>query len=149
MHKQSLILLTIAATLLSSLAIRADDPISERQDLMDGTRDALKAMVKMVRGEAEFDADTVTNSLNTMQNTAATAGDLFPPGSETGGDTEALPSIWSDREGFNQAMDHFAKAVDTALAANPQSVADLNPVLRGITKTCKGCHDDYRQEKDN
>jgi cytochrome c556 len=140
---------TVVSLTFSALALAgSDDPIQQRHDLMEDTRDALKPMVKMVRGEMEFDAGVVEQGLQTMQHTANTAGDLFPPGSETGGDTEAKSTIWTDRAGFEQALNDYAVAVEAAISAAPQSAEELKGVLGGITKTCKGCHDGYRVEKE-
>jgi len=124
------------------------DPIAERQDLMKHNRDALKPMVGMVKGELPFDAAIVAEGWKVMRHTADTAGELFPEGSETGGDTEARSTIWSDRAGFEKAMSDFGAAVDEAIAANPANVEQLQTTLGGVTKACKGCHDDYRVEKD-
>jgi cytochrome c556 len=138
----------LAGTALLIMALPAvagsDDPIQQRHELMEDTREALKPLVGMVKGEAEFDAAVAASSFETMQHTADTAGGLFPPGSETGGDTEARSTIWTDREGFDQALLDFANAVQAARDAAPQSVDELKPVLGAVTKTCKGCHDGYR-----
>ena len=140
---------TVVSLTFSALALAgSDDPIQQRHDLMEDTRDALKPMVKMVRGEMEFDAAVVEQGLQTMQHTAKTAGGLFPPGSETGGDTEAKSTIWTDRAGFEKALDDYAVAVEAAIEAAPQSAEELQSVLGGITKTCKDCHDGYRVEKE-
>jgi cytochrome c556 len=138
---------TIAAALFTSwLWAGEGDPIHERHEMMEDTRDALKPMAQMVKGERDFDAATVSQGLATMQHTAEHYGDLFPPGSETGGDTEAKPEIWTDRAGFEQALADYASAVDAVAAAAPQSLTELKPALGKITKTCKGCHDSYRLE---
>ncbi len=122
------------------------DPIHERHEMMEDTRDAMKALGGMVKGELDFDADTVSASLATFGHAAENFGGLFPPGSEGGGKTEARPEIWSDRAGFDQALVEFANAVEAAEAAAPQSVEELKPVLSKVTKTCKGCHEKYRLE---
>ena len=139
--------LLVSALLSSSLAW-AEDPILQRQELMENTKDALGPMIGMAKGEVEFDAATVQSSLLTMQITAAEAGALFPEGSESGHDTEAKASIWSDRAGFEQAMADFDVAVKAALDAAPASVDERKPALNGVLKTCKGCHDGYRVEKE-
>ena len=41
---------------------------------------------------------------------------LFPPGSDKGENTKALPSIWSDHAGFVKAADRLADAADTLAA---------------------------------
>jgi cytochrome c556 len=123
-------------------------PIEQRQDLMEQTRDALKPMIGMTRGQVDFDANTVSESLAVFAMVAEKAPALFPEGSETGFDTEAKETIWSDRAGFEQAFENWANATAEAQAATIDSVETLQPALQGVLKTCKGCHDDYRVEKD-
>ena len=124
------------------------DPIAQRQDIMSDTREALKPLVGMARGEVAFDAQTVSDSLAVFAHTADRAPSLFPEGSERGGDTEAKATIWSDRDGFNARFDDFSAAVADARAADIQSLEALQPRLQAVLKTCKGCHDDYRVDKD-
>lgn len=142
MRKLVVFALTVLLTPIAGLA--GDDPIAQREELMEDTRDAVKPMGAMVKGEAEFDAATVQTSLETLLKTADQFGALFPEGSESGGKTEAKSTIWTDRAGFNQALADFGQAVDAAIEANPQSVEALKPVFGDITKACKACHDDYR-----
>jgi cytochrome c556 len=96
----------------------------------------------------DFDAETVSNSLAVFATTAEEAPGLFPEGTETGGDTEAKATIWSDRAGFDQAFTDFGEAVAAARAADIQSLEALQPQLQGVLKTCRDCHDGYRVEKD-
>jgi cytochrome c556 len=146
-RKYLIVLMSLA--LIPATLHAGEDPIAKRQDTMEETRDALKPLGAMVKGERAFDAAVVESSFKTWKHTAMTVGDLFPVGSETGGDTEAKSTIWSDREGFDAALANFGEAVDTAIAADPKSVEELKPVLGGVTKACKGCHDDYRVEDDD
>lgn len=124
------------------------DPIGARQEIMEGVRDAVKPMVAMNKGEAPFDAATVSESLAVFEDAAARFGDLFPEGSDTGGDTEAKATIWTDRAGFETKLAGFGEAVAAAQAANPQTLDEFKPVFLSVVKNCKGCHDDYRIEKD-
>lgn len=141
--------LALCVLVLPLLAIAdGDSPIEQRQHLMEQTRDALKPLIGMTRGQVDFNATTVTESLAVFANTAEEAPNYFPPGSETGFDTEAKATIWTDRAGFDTAFIKFAAAVEEAQDANIDSAETLQPALQGILKTCKGCHDDYRVEKD-
>ena len=133
---------------VAPIAAAGEDPIQQRGELMEETREALKPLGAMVKGEREFDAETVSASFLVWKNVGAQYGTLFPEGSESGGGTEAKSTIWTDRAGFDRALADFNEAVDKAMAAQPGSVAELKPVLGGVTKTCKGCHDDYRVEDD-
>jgi cytochrome c556 len=46
-------------------------------------------------------------------------------------------------------MEKFSTAVDAAIAANPDSLDALKATADPIFKTCKGCHEDYRVEKED
>jgi cytochrome c556 len=70
---------------------------------------------------------------------------LFPAGSD-GGTTKALPSVWSDRAGFEKAAANYEAAArtlgDLAKAGDKPGIAAQWAVVRG---TCSACHDGYRQ----
>ncbi|WP_420408801.1 c-type cytochrome [Hoeflea sp.] len=127
-------------------AIAADEPQVVRQEMMKKVGGATGAMAKMVKGEAEFDADAVMAALTSMNEAADGFGELFPEGSETGAKTEAAPAIWSDREGFDAAIMQFKTDVEAGIAAAPSDLDGLKAVFGPITKNCGACHEDYRQK---
>lgn len=129
---------------ITSIAVAGDDPREQRHELMEGVRDAAKVIGAMLRGEAEYDAAAAMESLQVFKAGASEFGDLFPEGSQEG--SEAAPAIWEDRAGFEQALQNWRDATDTAIAAAPTNLEDAKPVLGPIFKTCKGCHDEYRIE---
>lgn len=139
-------LVTAVALALTSPLFAGDDPVHERQELMEGVGDAAKPIGQMLKGERDFDAAVVLTSFQTFDEAAAEFGDLFPPGSEDGEGTEAAPAIWEDRAGFEEALAAWADAVNAAIAANPQTLEEAKPVAGEIFNTCKGCHDNYRIE---
>ncbi len=137
----------LAATLVAtSIAVASDSPQHQRHELMEGVGDAAKVVGGMLRGQTEYDAAAVMESLQTWDDASAKFGDLFPAGSETGEGTEAAPAIWEDRDGFNAALKDWADAVDAAIAAAPATLEEGKPVLGPIFQACKGCHDNYRIE---
>ena len=137
----------LAATLVAtSIAVASDSPQHQRHELMEGVGDAAKVVGGMLRGQTEYDAAAVMESLQTWDDASAKFGDLFPAGSETGEGTEAAPAIWEDRDGFNAALKDWADAVDAAIGAAPATLEDGKPVLGPIFQACKGCHDNYRIE---
>ena len=141
--------LALFALGVSILATASADPILERQELMEGMKDnGLAPMIGMARGQAEFDAATVVKGLEIMANVAEEGPGLFPEGSDTGHDTEALPAIWTDPDGFEQAFADYGAAVERAQANPPQDVDGLKAMLNDVLKTCKGCHDNYRVEQE-
>ena len=138
----------VTAIAITSLAIASDDPRHVRHELMEDVRDAAKPVGQMLRGEAEFDAETLTSSLQVFVDASNTFGGLFPEGTETGEKTRAAPAIWDDRAGFDKALVDFGAAAAAALAANPASLEEARPVVGPIFQTCKGCHDSYRLEEE-
>ena len=72
--------------------------------------------------------------------------DYFPENSKEGFKTEALPSIWENKDEFNALMQkasddmiRLAKAIDTA--------EDLRAVQKKLMwSNCSSCHDRFRAE---
>lgn len=82
-----------------------------------------------------------------LAETAALMGDLFPEGSGDG-ETEALPAIWSDPEGFKKAVDMMRDS--SAKLAEATASGDQDAVMAAfgaVGKSCKGCHDNFRKKK--
>lgn len=145
MSNPARILITFITMIIGGAAAAADDdPRHERHELMEDVGEAAKPVGEMLKGEAAYDPDILMASLQTFQNVSMKFGDLFPPGTETGMDTEAAPAIWEDRDGFDQALANWREAIDAAIAANPMNLEDAKPVAGAVFKTCKGCHDTYR-----
>ncbi|MEM7257670.1 MAG: cytochrome c, partial [Pseudomonadota bacterium] len=76
---------------------------------------------------------------------------LFPDTehSRTGKTTEALPKIWSDWEGFSDAVDEFI-AVSLSLQQATAGTDDqkvLRKAFMQASKSCSSCHKAYRKPK--
>jgi len=138
----------LTTALLSGFAVADNDPILARQDLMKNTRDAAKVIGGMLKEEQPFDAEAAMAAFETWKKTATTVGDLFPEGSESGHDTEAKETIWTDRAGFESKLADFGTAVDAAIAANPEDLEALKAAAGPVFQSCKGCHEGYRVEED-
>jgi cytochrome c556 len=133
----------------ASIAFAGSDPILDRQQLMEETRDAAKVVGGMLKGAEPFDAEAAMAAFEVWKKTAAKAGELFPEGSDSGHDTEAKATIWTDRDGFNEKMADFGTAVDAAIAASPDSLEALKGAAGPVFQSCKGCHEGYRVEKED
>ena len=71
---------------------------------------------------------------------------LYPPGSETGGDTTASPKVWQAKADFDARMAKFgadAKAASAAITDEASFRAEMPKVLQN----CGSCHEVYRIEK--
>ena len=68
---------------------------------------------------------------------------MFPAGSEGGG---ALPTVWSDRAGFEaRAAGYAAAAGKLADAAKAGDVAAFAAAFGEVRTACSACHDSYKK----
>jgi len=139
----------LSTLFITSAAVAGSDPILTRQHLMEDTRDAAKVIGGMLKQEQAFDAEAAMAAFQVWKKTALEAGDLFPEGSETGHETEAKASIWTDRVGFNEKLADFDTTVDAAIAASPADLEALKAAAGPVFQACKGCHEGYRVEKED
>ncbi|MBT8039367.1 MAG: cytochrome c [Xanthomonadales bacterium] len=125
-------------------ALAGDSPQEQRQELMEDVGGAAKKIGKMMKGETEFDAAVANQALVVWAESAEPFGKLFPEGSDSGYDTEAKATIWSDPEGFEEQLALFAEKTSAAVAANPQDLEALKASGGAVFKVCKSCHEGYR-----
>lgn len=124
------------------------DPISARQALMKQNGKDAKAGGEMLKGVTPFDAAKAQTIFAEMNNVANKFGTYFPKGSETGGDTEASPAIWSKPADFQAALAKFQKDTAAAVAAKPVTLAAFGQQFGAVTANCKSCHEAFRIKKD-
>ncbi len=76
---------------------------------------------------------------------AAVVPTLFPPGTEKGHDTKALPEIWSDRAGFEKiALGLGAAANKLAEFAKAGDAEAVAADAKALGEQCGACHKAYR-----
>ena len=126
--------------MISSAVNAAGDAAAERQALMKHVGQTTGILARMTKGQMEFDAVTAQTALNVLNASALGFGYMFPEGSETGADTEAAPSIWSDRAGFDAAVAKYAK--DTS--AKITDMDSLKAAFGAAASNCSACHKSYR-----
>ncbi len=119
------------------------DPIAIRQVGMDLTGGDLAYIKSVVTAKGEVKPLEVP--AKAIARWAATIPVLFPPGSETGGDTKALPEIWSDRAGFEKiASAARAAATKLAEAAKANDADAVAVQFKALGEQCGACHKGYR-----
>ena len=144
-----LVSIVLPGLFIASVALADSDPIQTRQHLMEDTRDAAKVIGGMLKEKEPFNAEAAMAAFMVWKKTANEAGDLFPEGSETGHDTEARATIWTDRDGFNEKLADFGVQVEAAIWAKPDSLEALKAAAGPVFQSCKGCHEGYRVEKED
>jgi cytochrome c556 len=130
--------LAISAT---SIAIAGDDPAHERHEMMEGVRDAAKPVGAMLKGEKEFDADTLQRSLATFAKASEKLGDARRPRARR-------QRRWRGCTCNMGRPGRICGGHPGAVDANPQSLDAAKPVVGPVFGACKNCHDSYRIEED-
>jgi cytochrome c556 len=120
----------------------AQDVIAQRREGLRGMgrqMEAIKAVTD-ARGDTRPLVERVDAMIAFYQGLPA----LFPAGSGTG-DTRALPTIWSDRAGFEQANANLVTRLQAMRAA--AAAGDVAATTAAFNETgagCGACHRPYR-----
>lgn len=122
-----------------------EQALEYRQGVMNVLGWNMKSMGAMMKGKKPYDKDAFARHAADLAQAASldiAAG--FPEGSDEG-ETDARVDIWLDFDDFEKKLEalreasrnlsEVAKAGDKA--ANGQALGDTG-------KTCKGCHDSYK-----
>lgn len=115
------------------------------QDVIAQRREGLRGMGRQMEGikavtDARGDTRPLAANVDTMIAFYRGLPALFPPGSDTG-NTRALPTIWSDRPGFEQANTNMVAALGTLrTAAASGDVAATTAAFQQAGATCGACH---------
>src|SRR5204863_6270781 len=130
---------------VTALAAQSD-PIATRKSVMKEVGAQTKTGGGMAKGEVPYDQSKAQTIFATYVDASAKMPNLFPENSKTGGDTAALPAIWTNKADFDARFQKFGVEAKAAQA----SVKDLDTFkasFSGLTKNCGGCHETYRAKK--
>ena len=138
---------TVAAVSLNaSVVLAQQNPILARQEIMKKSDEDLRALSKILRDEAPFDAAKATAAYAAMEDSYKKVQGLFPDNSKTGEKTRASPKIWENRADFDSKMAAFIKVAGEAKAkaTNEAAFREIHPA---VIKACDNCHADYRMRR--
>ncbi len=136
----------LATTFALPAAAQNVEPIKERQKILKTFGDATKEPGKMLKGEQPFDLAKVKAALAAYKAGAPKLPALFPADSKTGGDTEALPTIWEKKDDFEG---RYKKLADDAAKAEATITDEFSfqEEFPKVVSSCGGCHKIYREKK--
>ena len=119
----------------------------DRHENMEEIGDAVKAARRQINA-ASPDIGEVRASAATIARLAPHVPSWFPAGTGPDvGKTEALPAIWEKPQDFAvKARDFQKAALAFDAAAKSGDVARIKTSFGDLGKTCKSCHDPYREE---
>ncbi|MCB1691884.1 MAG: cytochrome c [Pseudomonadales bacterium] len=138
----------LSAMLVANMAFAdGDAEIKYRQAVMKAVGGHMASMGAILRGRTHLgDLDVHANAMAELAQIVPT---VFPEGSGDG-KTEALPAIWEKADDFKKHVDEYVKAAnDMADAANSGEMGRIGPAIQALGQSCKGCHDNFREEHDH
>ncbi len=146
-------LLAIICASSLPLAVHAADAksaIDFRQSAMKIYKWYLGPMAGMVKEKSPYDAAGFRSNAAGLAKAASldlTAG--FPANtfSDSEDDTDAKPEIRENWEDFTSKYEAFREASEKLMAVSiGGDLAAMKQQFAAAAKTCKGCHDDYREK---
>ena len=127
----------------SNAEMTAEEIIKSRQALFSKNYRTAKK-VQSLASNLDFEEATVL--MKEMSENYKVLIDLFPENTQEGFDTEALQTIWDEKDDFNALMQ---KASDDMIKL-ASVIEDADDIRGTLTKfmwsNCKACHNRYREE---
>lgn len=133
-------------------AAKPEDIASYRHNAMEALGKHMKTSAMIIKGQAPFQGDLPAHAA-AIEGLSANLVSWFPEG--TGPDvvpkSDALPTVWSDRQGFEKAALTFQQEAAKLTAITKKEPLDLDAFkaqFGAVGKSCGGCHDDFAKEDD-
>lgn len=144
---KSITLLILSLLMANIVYADAEAEIKYRQAVMKSVGGHMASMAAILKGKTHLsDLKAHASSLATM---ATIVPNVFPEGSAEG-KTEALKTIWKDSKKFKSSMDKFVKAANQMNeAASSEKMDAIGSAIKALGQSCKGCHDDFREEQEH
>ncbi|MCB1513262.1 MAG: cytochrome c [Hyphomicrobiaceae bacterium] len=122
------------------------EAIKARKELLKEFGKLTKAPGGMLKQEVPFDLAAVKAALAKYQESAPKIAALFPDDSKTGGETEALPAIWENKDDVAKRFEKLAADAKAAEAKITDEFSFMDEFPK-VVGNCGGCHKKYRQDK--
>ena len=121
--------------------------IEYRQKVMSAIGTNMGAIGDILKNRLDVPG-AVANHAGQMADAAALIAPAFKKQLSAGA-TDAKPEIWADWAKFEEAIAGFEEAArNLASAANGSDPSAVGPAMRGLGKSCGGCHKPFRKPKE-
>ncbi len=155
MRHITIICLAIIGFSLTIPAFAAKDPnlklIKARQGEMQLKLFNAGPLFGMAKGKIEYNAELAAMLANNLLlQTRLDMGRACAKGTDNDeyfGETAALPEIWSTYPEIAEKGKAYVKAVNELAPVAGNGLDALKSKISALGKGCKGCHDDFREEK--
>ena len=130
----------------SSSGVPGGDAIAARQASLDMSSITFRSMGEAVKSGRE--AKSVGYPAAALAKWAKALPKMFPPGTgagETSVFSQALPAVWRDRAGFDEAAANYAAATARLAAlAVANDTPGFTKQLDEVDRACSTCHSRYK-----
>ena len=158
MKKQSLKLVVLTGLGLAlagtAMAANIENAIKGRQGLMQVYAFNIGMVGDMAKGKSEYNAESAQNAADNLLAAASMKnGPMWPEESgndnlEFGEMTSALPEIWTTYPEIGQHGANLISALEEFVEVAGTGLDGMKNGLGAVGKACKGCHEDFRAEKE-
>ena len=136
----------LTATALVPAHAQNLEVIKERKALLKEMGKATKDPGAMLKQEVPFDLAAVKAALAAYKANAPKIAKLFPDDSKTGGETEALPALWDNKDDVSKRFDKLVADATAAEGTITDEISFQEEVPK-VVGNCGGCHKQYREKK--
>lgn len=138
-----LVLIATVAAIGVGAAFAQSAAIGQRKDIFKSWGGALRPVGPMLRGEAPFELAKVQDAVKLIADKAGDVSKLFPADSKEGGETKALPNIWTDNAKFQGIFTKLAADAKAAQGAIKDE-ASFKTEMPKVLGNCGACHNEFR-----
>ncbi len=143
----SIMTIAFGATAMAQMDYSAQ--IAARQGQMDIMALNVSILGGMARGNMEYDADLAQTAADNIAAAASIGHQIaWPAGSDNfdlGDATRALPAIWDDPAGFDEAWGNLRMAAAGMAQVAGTGLDAVQTAIRPLGGACGGCHRNFRQ----
>ena len=127
---------------------KPEDAVKYRQSAMFVMGQHFGRVGAMVQGKAPYDAAAAAANVAVVASMSHLPFAGFVEGTAGTEKGKAAPAIWTNRAKFDEDAKTMQDAIVKLVAATKANTLDaLKPAFGDAGKTCKGCHDDFRNQK--
>lgn len=145
-----ILLLAACGLTLVGCAAETDpnSPEGKRQAAFQSFLEHSEPMGGMLRDRLPFDGEAFAAHAQALAANVEAPWAHFPEPGDTKQKHDALPEVWTNPEGFAQAIDRYRGAVAELAAVTEQGVEtpeQVTEAFAAVQQSCKGCHDNFRR----
>ena len=136
---------TALATPAMAQFAKPEDAVKYRQSALSVMATHFGRLSAMANGKIPFDAKAAAENAAIVESMSKLPWSGFVEGSDKGGNTKALPEVWSQGAKFKEASEKMmAEVAKLNTAAKVGTLDSLKAAFGPAGGSCKNCHDSFK-----